>query len=794
MTRSIYTTGGTVQAGGGIYLSRKADDELLQLCREGQFAYVLTSRQMGKSSLMVQTAERLEDEGVTSVIIDLTKIGTNVTPEQWYLGLLTEIDESLMLDTDIFDWWEEHSHLGVTQRLTRFFEKVLLSEAEGRIVLFVDEIDTTLNLEFTDDFFIAIRYFYTARAHKNQLNHLSFVLVGVATPDELIKDSKRTPFNIGQRVNLTDFSLDEALPLMEGLALKKTNSYQILKWIFKWTNGHPYLTQRFCKLLSTQTKVVCTEENIDNIANIYFLGKNCYQDSNLQFIRDMLIARSPNKQNVLRTYKDILNHQKIIFDDEKSVIKAHLKISGIVQKRGNFLKERNLIYKTVFNEVWINQNLTYSVEITPKTLEHLRYAAIYSSISTFLVFFLRLIGFLEPVELKGFDLLNWSLPLNESFDEHIVLIGIEEETIEKYGYPLPFKPLDKVIEVVQKGNPATVGIHLINEIKVSETDINKNIASRIEQYSNTYYDGGKAKQYNTIVLASNFEKAYSEDSLQFINDFSKQYTEDNFGVNAVVSDEFNSYKVLPEDYKDSVVRRAFLGGFDDNQDFYFSFSIQIARLFFWSKAQPSSPGVIELENGISDPATMRFSGVELQRVLSYSGGYAKRSFSFTTFFSQRRHRSPFRVLSFEDVLSSNIDVETLENKIVLIGMTAHKHALKFRTSRSESLTGLELQAHKISQIISAVIDQRPLIWAQSKGVEYFWIWIISSGSSFFILYSLDRKSFFFRLSTIIVIILLSSQLFLLFIGLWFPWVPSLLAFLTAIMMLEVFQKRKQLND
>ncbi|MEM6353197.1 MAG: hypothetical protein AAF766_20780, partial [Cyanobacteria bacterium P01_D01_bin.14] len=72
MSPSIYTTGGTVQAGGGIYLSRRADDELLQLCREGQFAYVLTSRQMGKSSLMVQTAERLEEEGITSIIIDLT--------------------------------------------------------------------------------------------------------------------------------------------------------------------------------------------------------------------------------------------------------------------------------------------------------------------------------------------------------------------------------------------------------------------------------------------------------------------------------------------------------------------------------------------------------------------------------------------------------------------------------------------------------------------------------------------------------------------------------------------------
>ena len=51
----IYTVGGTVQAGGGIYIPRRADKELLALCRSRTFAYVLTPRQMGKSSLMVQT-------------------------------------------------------------------------------------------------------------------------------------------------------------------------------------------------------------------------------------------------------------------------------------------------------------------------------------------------------------------------------------------------------------------------------------------------------------------------------------------------------------------------------------------------------------------------------------------------------------------------------------------------------------------------------------------------------------------------------------------------------------------
>ena len=71
MANGIYTVGGAVQAYSGLYIERSADRELLDLCRQGVFAYVLTARQMGKSSLMVSTAERLAQDGVRSVIVDL---------------------------------------------------------------------------------------------------------------------------------------------------------------------------------------------------------------------------------------------------------------------------------------------------------------------------------------------------------------------------------------------------------------------------------------------------------------------------------------------------------------------------------------------------------------------------------------------------------------------------------------------------------------------------------------------------------------------------------------------------
>ena len=119
--RFFTTEGGTVQASGGVYLERQADTQLLEACRAGESAYVLTPRQMGKSSLMIATATQLQQEGCATAVIDLNNIGTQLTAEQWYLGLLTTVEDELELDTDVVEWWEENAHLGVTQRLTLFF-------------------------------------------------------------------------------------------------------------------------------------------------------------------------------------------------------------------------------------------------------------------------------------------------------------------------------------------------------------------------------------------------------------------------------------------------------------------------------------------------------------------------------------------------------------------------------------------------------------------------------------------------------------------------------------------------
>src|SRR5947208_6813459 len=95
---AFFIAGGTLPPDAPSYIPRRADDELLQGLLAGEFCYVLTSRQMGKSSLMVRTAARLRGAGVRVATLDLTAIGRNLSPDRWYYALLLELGDALGME------------------------------------------------------------------------------------------------------------------------------------------------------------------------------------------------------------------------------------------------------------------------------------------------------------------------------------------------------------------------------------------------------------------------------------------------------------------------------------------------------------------------------------------------------------------------------------------------------------------------------------------------------------------------------------------------------------------------
>lgn len=114
---SFYVTGGTLQHDAPSYVERQADKDLFDGLLNGDFCYVLTSRQMGKSSLMVRTANKLRALGVNVLALDHTAIGQNLTAEQWYDRLMVRMGRQLRMEAELDDYWLNNERLGPLQRM-----------------------------------------------------------------------------------------------------------------------------------------------------------------------------------------------------------------------------------------------------------------------------------------------------------------------------------------------------------------------------------------------------------------------------------------------------------------------------------------------------------------------------------------------------------------------------------------------------------------------------------------------------------------------------------------------------
>ena len=357
LSAGFYVVGGTLRHDAPSYIARLADQELYEGLLQGQFCYVLTARQMGKSSLMIRTAVRLREAAIGVAIVDLTAVGQNLSVEQWYGGLLMQLGQRLNLEDELIEFWQTHPLLGPLQRWLKAIGEIVLLRYQGRLVIFIDEIDAVRSLQFSaDEFFAGIRECYNQRGEDPEMRRLTFCLLGVAAPIDLIRDTRMTPFNIGRRIELHDFTAHEAAPLARGLQCGARRGTALLKRILHWTGGHPYLTQRLCQAVA-EDESINRSDDVDRLcAELFFTRRARERDDNLLFVRERMLRSGVDLASLLDLYQRV-RRGKPVRDDEANPLVSSLHLSGVTSAVKGRLKIRNRVYAEVFDRKWIAANM-----------------------------------------------------------------------------------------------------------------------------------------------------------------------------------------------------------------------------------------------------------------------------------------------------------------------------------------------------------------------------------------------------------------------------------------------------
>ena len=355
--KDYYQVGGTLATNCLSYVERECDRQLFAALLESNYCLVLNARQTGKSSLKIRTIAKLKSRNIKCVAVDITCLGSNEVQESRTKGFIAELFSQLDIILDVDKWWKENQYLTLMQRLNKSISLVL-ENISDKIIVFIDEIDSIPN---ADDFFALIRACYNQKAENLDYKRLTFCLLGTVSPNDLMKNKQRTPFNIGIAIDLPGFTLSQAKQsLLPGLSRNLDFPEATLKVILSWTKGQPFLTQKLCQLVSKN--VTNRQVDVAQIVNDYMIYDWQRKDSpqHLRTISDRLIS-NPHKNQILKLYSQILinhkNNQEVENIDHYAV--RQLLLSGLLIAKNETLQIQNKIYEQVFNSQWLNTQVMW---------------------------------------------------------------------------------------------------------------------------------------------------------------------------------------------------------------------------------------------------------------------------------------------------------------------------------------------------------------------------------------------------------------------------------------------------
>jgi CHASE2 domain-containing sensor protein len=395
--------------------------------------------------------------------------------------------------------------------------------------------------------------------------------------------------------------------------------------------------------------------------------------------------------------------------------------------------------------------------IKPKTKPKISTVILSSVIITILLMGLRWLGIIQPWELKAFDFLMLRMPV-EKADKRILIIGADEEDISsnKYGYPIPDRTLSQLLEKIQTYQPAAIGVDIFRDQPVTSNSKNNRQQTLLNQWKEN-------KNLIAICAGSNLKNSVAPPP--------------NIAKNQVGYVDLFDDKSQTQN-QDDTIRRYLLSRSpnpitnNSRCNSSYSFAWQLLYRYFKSKAKSQGIPVTTVDKN------WQFGDTVITRLQPQSGGYQNLDASGNQLLINYRNAPIIaQQVTIRDVLenSNNFNPDWVKNRIILIGITATSIRDIHDTPQGE-IRGLFIHAHAISQILSAVEDNRTLIWWLPQWQDTIFVLLFSTTGGIIIWFWQNRIHQTIAVSSAAIILYIVCW-FALTKGGWLPLIPSMLALL-----------------
>ena len=242
---------GTMKPESAFYVERNADAIALStIVQQGVTIPIKGPRQVGKSSLLMRIIQTARNAGKRVAYLDFQQLNAAVLKDEelFFRHFCSWLSDMLELEDKV----EESFRLNLTtiQRCDRYLQRHILKGLGHPLVLAMDEVDRVFDTSFRNDFFGMLRSWHNSRAIYPSLDKLDLVLVTSTEPYQLIDDLNQSPFNVGQIIELEDFT-----PALVAELNRRHHSPfddKTLQQLLRLLGGHPFLVRKALYLVASE--------------------------------------------------------------------------------------------------------------------------------------------------------------------------------------------------------------------------------------------------------------------------------------------------------------------------------------------------------------------------------------------------------------------------------------------------------------------------------------------------------------------------------------------------------------